>query len=114
MRTLLLLSFIVLSFTASAQLTRSAIPAAADVREKVLKFYPNPAASNINFEFQKANDRGYTLQIYNFVGKKIVELTSLTPKTNILLNEFYRGVYIFQLRDRTGRIIESGKFQVAK
>jgi hypothetical protein len=27
---------------------------------------------------------------------------------------YYRGLYIFQLRDRSGRIIESGKFQVIR
>ncbi len=81
---------------------------------KAIKFYPNPAVSVINFEFQKSFDKGLTLQIYNFVGKKIFEVSSLTSKTSIDLAEFYRGVYIFQLRDKSGRIIESGKFQVIK
>ena len=114
MKKILLLVFIVFSYTTQAQLTRSSIPSAADAREKVLRFYPNPAISNINFEFQKTIDRGYTLQIYNFVGKKVSEISSLTQKTNVSLTEFYRGVYIFQLRDKSGRIVESGKFQVAK
>jgi len=114
MRKLLLLFFIVTGFAAQAQLTRNNIPAASDVREKVLRFYPNPAISTINFEFQKTIDKGYTLQIYNFVGKKVSEVISLTQKNTIALTDFYRGVYIFQLRDKTGRIVESGKFQVAR
>jgi hypothetical protein len=32
----------------------------------------------------------------------------------INLSDFPRGVYVYQLRDKTGRIVESGKFQVSK
>ncbi len=81
---------------------------------KVLKFYPNPAVSVINFEFQKPVDKGFTLQIYNFIGKKMSELPALSSKVSVALDEYFRGVYIFQLRDRTGRIVETGKFQVAR
>ncbi len=81
---------------------------------KAIKFYPNPATSFINFELIKSNQKGATLQVYNFVGKKVYELSNLNQKTSLSLTEFYRGVYIFQLRDKSGRIVESGKFQVVK
>ncbi len=81
---------------------------------KVVKFYPNPATSIINFDFQKDYDKSHNLQIYSFLGKKVYELNNVSPKSVINLNNFYRGVYIFQLRDRNGRIIDSGKFQVSK
>jgi hypothetical protein len=80
----------------------------------IIKFYPNPATSIINFDFQKDYDRSYSFQIYSFVGKKVLELNNLAPKTIVNLNDFYRGIYIFQLRDRNGKVIESGKFQVAR
>ncbi len=35
-------------------------------------------------------------------------------KITISLTDYYRGLYIFQLRDKQGNIIESGKFQVVK
>ena len=81
---------------------------------KVIRFYPNPAVSVINFEFQQVNQKGYTLQIYNFLGKKVSETTSVSTKTTVDLADFFRGIYIFQLRDKAGRIVESGKFQVVK
>lgn len=81
---------------------------------QVVKFYPNPASNFINFEFVKSQDKPYTLLIYNFIGKKMVELKPTEEKTSIDLTEFYRGVYIFQLRDAQGNIVESGKFQVVK
>lgn len=81
---------------------------------KFMRFYPNPAVSVINFEFQKGFDKFFTFQVFNFIGKKVLDLKTVTPKINIPLTEFYRGVYIYQLRDRSGKIIDSGKFQVVK
>jgi hypothetical protein len=81
---------------------------------KTVKFYPNPAVSFINFEFLKAYDQSYSLEIYNFIGKKIVDIQANDKKLTVPLTDFYRGVYIFQLKDRQGSIVESGKFQVVK
>lgn len=81
---------------------------------KVVRFYPNPANNIINFEFSKPVQRDYTLQVFNFLGKKVFESTAVSQKTSVLLTDFYRGIYIFQLRDKSGYIIESGKFQVNK
>ena len=81
---------------------------------KMIKFYPNPATSVINFDFQRGFDKTYSLQIFNFMGKKVYELKTITSRMNINLDDFYRGIYIFQLRDKNGTIVESGKFQVNK
>ncbi len=81
---------------------------------KSIKFYPNPAYSVINFEFDKRYDKSFSLEVYNFIGKKVYTLKTVTPKINIPLTDFFRGVYIYQFRDRSGKIIESGKFQVIK
>ena len=87
---------------------------APDQGVKFMRFYPNPAVSVINFEFQKGFDKYFTFQVFNFIGKKVLDLKTVTPKINIPLTDFYRGVYIYQLRDRSGKIIDSGKFQVVK
>ena len=81
---------------------------------KTVKFYPNPAVSSINFEFEKNYVSSYNLVIYNFIGKKVVEMKISDQKMNITLTDFYRGVYIFQVRDKQGIVVESGKWQVAK
>lgn len=86
----------------------------SDMPSKVVRFYPNPATNIINFEFSKPVQKDYILQVFNFVGKKVFESTAISQKTSVTLTDFYRGIYIFQLRDKTGRIIESGKFQVNK
>jgi len=89
-----------------------------DPETKIIKFYPNPAISVINFDLTKKFDKTYSLQIYNFLGKKVYEkvyeASAIDQKTIINLSDFFRGIYIYQLKDQNGKIIESGKFQVAK
>lgn len=110
-RLLLILSFIIATtFHSQAQnreVTGNGI--------SIVKFYPNPATTVINFDFQKDYDKGYSIQIYSFMGgRKMYELTNISNKTSINLADYNRGVYIYQLRDKTGRVVESGKFQVSK
>src|SRR5450755_2940244 len=78
-------------------------------------FYPNPATSIITFEdFSKKYDKNYTIQLFNFLGKKVYEFSLGDQKNIVNLSDFFRGIYIFQLRDPNGKIVESGKFQVNK
>ncbi len=98
------------SFSAGAQ-TRVAVEA---TKSASVKFYPNPATSVINFEISKAAEKGFTLQVYHFMGRKMFEQFNMPERLVINLTDYSRGVYIYQLRDRTGRIVESGKFQVSK
>ncbi|MBK8611812.1 MAG: T9SS type A sorting domain-containing protein [Chitinophagaceae bacterium] len=81
---------------------------------KLIKPYPIPATTAINFDFLYGYNKSFSLEIYNFMGKKIVEFTQLAPRINMPLEDFYRGIYVYQLRDKDGKIIESGKFQVVK
>lgn len=101
---------LLLAFNSSAQ-TR---PGGLGEAVKLLKSYPNPATTVINFEFQKDFDKSYSFQIFSFIGKKVYELQSVNQKNTISLDQFSRGVYIYQLRDQSGKIIEAGKFQVIK
>lgn len=81
---------------------------------KTVKFYPNPASSYINFEFSANYNNSYSLTIYNFIGKKIEDIKITEQKITVSLTDYFRGVYIYQLRDKQGNIVESGKFQVSK
>jgi len=82
---------------------------------KIVKLYPNPATTVITFEVQQHNnDRLYDLIVYNFLGKKIDQLKGISSKTTVSLDNYYNGLYIFQLRDQRGNLVESGKFNVVK
>ena len=80
-----------------------------------VRFYPNPASSYITFEdYSRKYDKNYSIQIFNFLGKKVYEFSLNDSKNLVNLSDFFRGIYIYQLRDPTGKIVESGKFQVNK
>jgi hypothetical protein len=81
---------------------------------KTIKCYPNPAVSFVNFEFpDEYVSKSYILQVYSFTGKKMYETNINTVKATLTFtNDFYRGIYIYQLQDKTGRVVETGKFQV--
>ncbi len=82
---------------------------------RLVKFFPNPATTFVQFDFSDKIDlSGMNFKIYNFIGKKVFESNQLTSRTIVNLNDFFRGVYIFQLSDRNGKMIESSKFQVQK
>lgn len=111
---LLIVSIILLTSVAYSQTTRTGF-ANEGTQEGILRFYPNPATSVINFDFQRAYDKGYSIQIYNAVlGRKIFEQTNIPQKLSVDLGNFTRGVYVYQLIDKTGKLVETGKFQVSK
>lgn len=80
--------------------------------EVTAKFYPNPASTQITFECGQWAGKNYQFQVFNFIGKKMVD-RPVTEKMVVPVSEFYRGIYIFQIRDRMGRVVHSGKFQVS-
>lgn len=86
------------------------------VQVKNIKCYPNPAISFVNFEFPvDYTSKGYSLQVYSFTGKKMYESVITNVKATLTFtSDFYRGIYIYQCQDKTGKIIETGKFQVNK
>lgn len=108
------LSTILLLSLQSKSQDRNPLPSGENPNAIIVKFYPNPATSFITFDFKQGYDKSYNLQIYNFIGKKVEEVTNVTPKTTVNLTDFYRGMYIFQLKDKNGKVIDSGKFQVSK
>lgn len=83
-------------------------------KEKVLKIFPNPATTQINFEVQGNNEGTYEIIIYNFLGKRINDLKNINNRTTLDLSRYYSGIYIYQLRDAKGTLVESGKFNVIR
>lgn len=109
----LLLLFCLFSFSLAVSASTGVEPYGEVIFIKVARFYPNPASSVINFEFKSA-DKNYSLQIYNFLGKKLYSQAITNTKLTIPLETFFRGLYVYQLRDAAGNIVESGKFQVVR
>jgi hypothetical protein len=85
-----------------------------EAENHIVKFYPNPAISQITFDIQNPAEKMYTIQIFSFLGRKVLQIQSVEQKSTVNLSDFYRGIYIFELKDPSGKVLESGKFQVNK
>ena len=110
MKRLLLITSVFLStvFLAPAQ---AGLPVAV---EPIVRLFPNPATSFVNLDLGAAVNKGYSIQVYSFLGRKMYQATNITQRITLNLTDYIRGVYVYQLRDRTGKLVESGKFQVSK
>ena len=108
----ILLSIILLISTQAKSQARGPMP---DAEHKVVKkFYPNPAVSFINFDLDRESNQNYTLQIYSFIGKQVKNVQDLSDHNTVNLSDLPRGLYTFQLKDQSGRVTDSGIFQVNK
>ena len=115
MRILYIVLFMVFFSAAGASAQSRLTPFPDNGTAATVRFYPNPATSFITFEdFSKKYDKNFTIQLFNFLGKKVQEFTLADQKNIVNLSDYFRGIYIYQLRDPNGKIVESGKFQVNK
>ncbi len=110
---ILLLSFSLLIVTQSQAQTARTTPF-SELNDRIVRLYPNPATTIITFDLQKRYERGMSIQVYSFLGKKMHEIPNMPQKATINLSDFNRGLYMYHLLDPGGKVIESGKFQVAK
>lgn len=112
-RILPILSFIVLIAIASQG--QSPRPVSAEAGDKIVRLYPNPATSYVTFDLPKGYERTYSIQIFSFMGKKMFESQSPSQKLTVDLSDYNRGLYIYHLVETaTGKIVETGKFQVSR
>jgi hypothetical protein len=81
---------------------------------KVIKVYPTPASSTIFFEVLLHNGQEHEIIVYNFLGKKMDHLKNVGSRVQLNLDNYYSGIYLYQLRDKKGNLISSGKFNVVK
>lgn len=112
-RILPILSFILLFAVQSQAQTARSTPASVST-DRIIKLYPNPATTNITFDLQKGYEKGLSIQVYSFLGKKMYEGQNVPSIVPLDLAEFNRGLYMYHLIDASGKVIESGKFQVTK
>jgi hypothetical protein len=110
-RILPILSFIL--FTAFGAYSQDSRIPANDQQEKV-KVYPNPAQSYIIIDLQNSYQKGLTIVVYSFLGKKMYENQNVTEKTTLTLTDYNRGVYVYHVTDQSGKILFTGKFQVSR
>jgi len=114
MKFLLLISFLVFTAPAVSNDFLSLFNNTTTPSTRIVTCYPNPAISYINIDIQKISAKSLSILVFNFLGKKVADFNEINLHNRIDLTNFSRGIYIFQLKDPSGRVIESGKFQIEK
>ncbi|MEI7736425.1 MAG: T9SS type A sorting domain-containing protein [Ferruginibacter sp.] len=107
----ILIFIIGLNFTTQAQ---NKPATTGNGTEKLIKLYPIPASTVINFDFVSGYDRLLTFEVYNFTGKKVYELKNPPQKIMLSLTDFSRGFYFYKLSDKTGKLLQTERFLVLK
>jgi hypothetical protein len=87
---------------------------AFNTADPIVRLFPNPATSVVNLDLGAALNRGYSIQVFSFLGRKMYQAANITQRITLNLTDYNRGVYVYQLRDRAGKLVETGKFQVSK
>ncbi|MDP4262190.1 MAG: T9SS type A sorting domain-containing protein [Bacteroidota bacterium] len=105
---------ILMLFTAMYSYGQESRSVAPEMQGKFVKTYPNPATSYITFDLQNNYQKGLTIVVYSFLGKKMYESQNVSEKTTLTLSDFNRGVYIYHITDQSGKVMDSGKFQVSR
>jgi len=94
---------------------QSSRPIPSEAGDKIVRLYPNPATAYVTFDLPKGYEKSYSIQVFSFLGKKMFESPAVSQKLTVDLSEYNRGLYIYHLVETsTGKIVESGKFQVSR
>mgnify|MGYP002783678972 CR=1 FL=1 len=80
--------------------------------KNLVRFFPNPAVNNITFEFKEEPPKGTTIQVFSFLGRQVANIPANSQRVSFQVTDFYSGIYVFQVRTPSGKIIETNKFQV--
>lgn len=80
--------------------------------EDVLEVYPNPAQ---NVVYLNTNVRQpLTWQLYSMNGTKALMTETVAGKTEVNVSALATGVYIYQVKNSEGVIVQTGKLNVAR
>ena len=77
-----------------------------------IALYPNPVANSLFVETD-LNHKG-SFVAYNIVGKQVINMEISDKLTEINMADLANGMYVFQLIDGEGTVIQAGKFTVER
>jgi len=111
-RILTILLLATLPFLSNAQRALKAIDN-NEVAIKV-KFYPNPVANNLNIELTEALNKGYTLNVFSFLGRVVHTQSISNEKFLLNVTNLPVGIYLLQVKDNAGKVLSTNRFQVSR
>ncbi len=80
-----------------------------NISEKTtFKIYPNPVQDKLNI-FTNGSKETF-IKIYNNTGETIKEIPINKDFTTVTLSDLSSGLYFYQISDRSGKVLDTGKF----
>jgi hypothetical protein len=78
-----------------------------------INVYPNPASTEVNFAIT-GNDMAQHADIYDITGKKINTYSIMNNLAAISTVNYAPGLYFYQVYDKSGALMKTGKFSVSR
>jgi hypothetical protein len=74
-----------------------------------IKVYPNPVVTNIQVEYRLGMQPELTIKFYDMNGREVLEQKKLKSGDQVNMSRLLRGIYQYQLIDKTGKLLMAGK-----
>jgi hypothetical protein len=74
-----------------------------------IKVYPNPVISLMQVDYKLGMQRELTLKVYDMSGREVLEQKKLKSGDQVNMSRLLRGIYQYQLLDKTGKLLMAGK-----
>jgi hypothetical protein len=72
--------------------------------------YPNPASTQVTFRFSAQNAQ--YISVYDLTGREITKAEMLNGTSVLNTSSFSNGLYLFRLLDKSGNVLDNGKFTI--
>ena len=84
------------------------------IKNNGIYVYPNPASDRLNLQFRDAIEGGYVIDVYNYLGKKVIseKVSQTEAEHQINTTSLNNGIYIYNITTTTN--IYKGKFTIIK
>jgi hypothetical protein len=74
-----------------------------------IKVYPNPVISLMQVDYKLGMQRELTLKVYDMSGREVLEQKKLKSGDQVNMGRLLRGIYQYQLIDKTGKLLMADK-----
>lgn len=70
----------------------------AELNSDVISIYPNPTSGSFTIDFKSTHIENISIEIYDAIGKLILQETSTSAKTTVYLDNYAKGIYSTKLK----------------
>ncbi|HXB13514.1 MAG TPA: T9SS type A sorting domain-containing protein [Bacteroidia bacterium] len=72
--------------------------------------YPNPCTTQITFKY--GTEFAKYIVVFDITGRQVVETTMENGSVSLNTSVYAKGIYLFQVNDKSGNMLDRGKFLV--